>query len=46
MNILVTGSSGFLGKELIAILDENKFNFTFLGRRKIKKKNYFSSTWY
>ena len=40
MNILISGSSGFLGKEVVAILNENKFNLTFLGRRKTKKKNY------
>jgi len=40
MNILITGSSGFLGKEVVAILNENKFNLTFLGRSKIIKKNY------
>ena len=38
MNILITGSSGFLGKEVVAILNENKFNLTFLGRKKHKKK--------
>ena len=41
MNILITGFSGFLGKELIAIFNKNKFNKTLLGKKKNKKKNYF-----
>ena len=40
MNILVTGSSGFLGREVIKIINKKKYTLTFLGRKKIKKKNY------
>tara|TARA_B110000261_G_C13042207_1_gene340768 strand:+ start:324 stop:1139 length:816 start_codon:yes stop_codon:yes gene_type:complete len=40
MNVLITGSSGFLGREVVNILKENKYSLTFLGRKKIKKKNY------
>lgn len=35
MNVLITGSSGFLGREVVNILKENKYSLTFLGRKKI-----------
>ena len=40
MNVLITGCSGFLGKELVKVIDKKKNNLTFLGRKKSKKKNY------
>jgi dTDP-4-dehydrorhamnose reductase len=40
MNVLITGSSGFLGKEVVNILNKQNFNLKFISRRKIKKKNY------
>jgi len=40
MNILITGSSGFLGKELVKVIDKKKYDLTFIGRKKNKKKNY------
>ena len=41
MNILITGASGFLGKEVVKLLHENKYKLSFLVRNKNKKKNYF-----
>ena len=40
MNILITGSTGFLGKEVVNILKANKYSLTLLVRKKIKRKNY------
>ena len=40
MNILITGSSGFLGKEVVNLLKNNKYYLTFLTRKKKNKKNY------
>ena len=40
MNVLLTGSSGFLGKEVVKILDKQKYNLTFITRRRKRKKNY------
>lgn len=40
MNILITGYSGFLGKEVVNSFRENKYNLILIGRKKIKKKNY------
>ena len=39
MNVLITGSSGFLGKEVVKVLDKKKYNLTFITRRKEKEKN-------
>jgi dTDP-4-dehydrorhamnose reductase len=39
MNVLITGSSGFLGKEVVKILDKKKYNLTCITRRKVRKKN-------
>ena len=41
MNILITGSSGFLGKEVVKLLHKNKYKLSFLVRNKNKKKNNF-----
>ena len=41
MRILVTGSSGFLGKEVVNLLNANKYKLLLLGRKKINKNNYF-----
>jgi dTDP-4-dehydrorhamnose reductase len=40
MNVLVTGSSGFLGREVIKVIKKKKYTLTFLGRKKERKKNY------
>lgn len=40
MNVLLTGSSGFLGKEVVKVLDNHKYKLTFITRRKKRKKNY------
>lgn len=40
MKVLITGSSGFLGRELVKILNKRKYILTFLGRKKKKEKNY------
>jgi len=40
MNVLITGSSGFLGKEVVKVLNKKKYNLTFITRRKERKKNY------
>jgi len=40
VNILVTGYSGFLGKEVVNILNDYGYSLIFLGKKK-KKKNYF-----
>lgn len=42
MNILITGSSGFLGKEVVKILKKSNHKLFFLVRKKNKKKNYIS----
>jgi dTDP-4-dehydrorhamnose reductase len=39
MNVLITGSSGFLGKEVIKILIKKKYKLTLISRKK-SKKNY------
>ena len=41
MNVLITGSTGFLGKEVVKTLNKYSYNLKFLGKRKLKKKNYF-----
>lgn len=40
MNILITGASGFLGKNVAKILKEKNYNTTIIGRKKRKIKNY------
>ena len=40
MNILITGASGFLGKEVTKILKKNHYNLTLIGRKNIKNKKY------
>tara|TARA_B110000211_G_scaffold54345_1_gene60232 strand:+ start:4402 stop:5214 length:813 start_codon:yes stop_codon:yes gene_type:complete len=39
MHIVITGSTGFLGKETTLALKKN-YKLTFIGKKKIKKKNY------
>ncbi len=41
MNIFVTGSESYVGKNLIKILDKKKFNIYKCDIKPIKKKNYF-----
>ena len=40
MNILITGASNFLGKDVAKILKEKNYNTTIIGRKKRKIKNY------
>ena len=40
MDILIIGSSGFLGKEVTITLKKSKYNLTFLSRDKVTKKNH------
>jgi len=41
MKILITGSTGFLGKVLVQLIDKEKNNLYFIIRKKNKKKNNF-----
>ena len=41
MNILITGSTGFLGKEVKLALKKYKHKLFFIGKKKTKEKNYF-----
>lgn len=43
MNILVTGGSGFIGKNLIRFFDDEKYNFYVLGRKQDKSTIYVNS---
>tara|TARA_Y100001958_G_C20982220_1_gene372945 strand:- start:296 stop:430 length:135 start_codon:yes stop_codon:yes gene_type:complete len=38
MEVLITGSSGFLGQEFVKIINKRKYILTYLGREKKKKK--------
>ena len=40
MNVLITGYSGFLGREVVNLLNLNQYNLIFVGRKKIKRKNF------
>ena len=40
MNVLITGSSGFLGKAVVSTLNKYKYNLIFIGKKKLQKKNY------
>ena len=39
MNVLITGYSGFLGREVVNLLNLNQYNLIFVGRKK-KRKNF------
>ena len=41
MNVLITGSSGFLGKEVSLALKQKKYNIKYIIRKRLKNKNYF-----
>ena len=41
MKILITGSTGFLGKVLVQLINKKKNNLYFVTRKKNKKKNSF-----
>ena len=41
MKILITGSTGFLGREVVKLINKKKFNLYFINKKKNKKKNYF-----
>jgi dTDP-4-dehydrorhamnose reductase len=41
MKILITGSTGFLGREVVKLINKKKFDLYFITRKKKKKKNYF-----
>ena len=40
MNVLITGSTGFLGKEVSLALKKKKFNIKCISRKRYKSKNY------
>ena len=40
MHIVITGSTGFLGKETTLALKKN-YKLTFIGKKKIKKKKLY-----
>ena len=40
-NILITGSEGQIGKNLVKLLNENNYNLILLDKKKKKKKNYY-----
>ena len=40
MKILITGSTGFLGKEVKLALKKNNYELFCIGKKKIKNKNY------
>ena len=40
MNVLITGSTGFLGKEVSLALKKKKFNIKYISRKRYKSKNY------
>jgi len=42
MHIVITGSTGFLGKETTLALKKN-YKLTFIGKKKLKKKLYILS---
>jgi nucleoside-diphosphate-sugar epimerase len=44
MKILITGSTGFLGKAVIRLIDKKKYNLYFLTRRKGGRKIIFIAT--
>lgn len=41
MKILITGSTGFLGKVLVRLINKKKNNLYYITRKKNKKKNNF-----
>ena len=38
MKILITGSTGFLGREVVKLINKKKFNLYFITKKKKKKK--------
>ena len=40
MNVLITGSTGFLGKEVSLALKQKKYNIKYISRKRFKNKNY------
>lgn len=40
MNVLITGSTGFLGKEVSLALNQKKYNIKYISRKRFKNKNY------
>ena len=42
MRVIVTGSTGFLGKHLLKFLDNKRCKVFTIGRKKSVKKNYFN----
>lgn len=44
MNILITGATGFIGRQLVPVLLSNSHHITVIGREKNKIKNIFSET--
>lgn len=46
MNCIITGASGFIGKNLISNLDSNKFNLALIGKLyNLSKENYFAENY-
>ena len=41
MNVLITGSTGFLGEEVSLVLKQKKYNIKYISRKRLKNKNYF-----
>lgn len=39
MNVLITGSTGFLGKEVSLALKQKKYNIKYIIRKRFKNKN-------